>query len=127
MYKGLIFEQPLIRVHDDLVPWAAMSVGLDDKRQFIIEMSYSSYGGDFPEYAFTKQIVVNPQGTEKLMDQFNKGIMSLPKAFAQEFSSYNCSAGEESWDEREVFDMYHEILNYLEGLNIRYRIEKDYR
>ncbi len=122
----LNFPASIIIVHDDLDPWAALGVGLDDKRQLVVEMSYDRAERDLRDtrFSFKKRIIISPRGTERLVRQLRTTLTKLPAAFADEFAYYE--EGEESWNEQEVFDIYNEILNYLECLNIRYRIEKEY-
>ncbi len=122
----LNFPATIIIVHDDLDPWAEMGVGLDEKRQLVIEMSYERAERDFRDTRFSlgKRIVISQKGTERLIRQLKTSLTKLPTAFADEFAYYE--EGEESWDVQEVFDIYNEILNYLECLNIRYRTEKEY-
>ncbi len=122
----LNFQESIIIVHDDLDPWAEMGVGLDDERQLVVEMSYDRAERDLRDtrFSFWKRIIISRRGTERLLHQLKTSLTKLPKTFADEFAYYE--EGEESWNAEEVFDIFNEILNYLECLNIRYRIEKEY-
>ncbi len=122
--KNLLFEESIIYVHDDLDPWACMSVGLDENRQLVIMMSYSSRGSSSPDLSYDKLLTISDRGTQKLISRLHTSLTRLPKAFADEFAYYD--EGVESWNFREVFDIFNEIQNYLSCLNIRYRIRKDY-
>ncbi len=122
----LNFPEEIIIVHDDLNPWAAMVVGLDGDSQLVVELSYDRterYPSD-TKLSFEKRIIVSQKGIQKLLYQMRTSLAGLTEAFADEFAYYE--VGEESWDIQEVFDIYNEILSYLESLNIRYRIEKEY-
>ncbi len=123
---GLIFGETIIRVHDDLDPWASLAVGFDDECQLIIEMAYERLerSREDRRFGFVKNIIINSRGIEKLIDRLNTSLTGLPLAIADEFAYYE--EGEESWDNQEVFDIYNEMLNYLECLGIRYRLEKTY-
>ncbi len=123
MSRIFVFEENIIYVHDDYDPWASLSVGLDDRRQLVVEMSYESLGGGYdPRHGYRKRIIVNPAGTEVLIDRLNTTLTRLPKAFRREFSS-----GHDEWDAKvpEVIDTFNEIRNYLESLNVRYDIERE--
>ncbi len=120
----LILNESIIHVHDDLDPWGSMSVGYDNNRQLVVIMSYCNLCGRFDRrVSYTKRIIISARGTEKLIDRLNTSLLKLPKEFADEFAYYE--EDEESWNVSEVFDIFNEILNYLECLNIRYRIVKE--
>ncbi len=125
--KGLVFEETIVWVHDDMDPWAALSVGFNDNREFVIELTFDSMGNDSPKQHYNKQVIVDQKGTDRLIDQLNTRLTKLPEAFAEEFKYDSGHEGwPECWDEREVFDIYYEILNYLSCLNIHYKIKKSY-
>ncbi len=125
MSRIMVFEESIIYVHDDYDPWASLFVGLDDKRQLIVEMSYESLGGGYdPRYGYKKRIVVNPAGTDVLIDKLNTTLTKLPRTFRDEFGN-----GHDEWEAKvsEVFDTFNEIRNYLEALNVRYEVEREER
>ncbi len=120
---GLILEENIIHVHEDLDPWGSMGVGFDDKRQLVVEMSYSNLSDRFDRRVeYDKRIIISRKGTEKLIDRLNTTLLGLPKEFADEFAYYE--EDEDSWNVREVFEIFNEILNYLSCLNIHFRIER---
>ncbi len=123
MGRIYVFEEPLIHVHDDLRPWAAMNVKLDDRRQLVVGMTYEDYDEYNPHYGYEKSIIVTPEGTEKLIRKLNTTLTKLTKAFSREFRGTYA----DSWSVGEVFDLYYEIRNYLECLNVRYRIRTEYK
>ncbi len=123
MGKIYVFEEPLVHVHDDLSPWAAMDVKLDDKRQFVVEMTYEDYDDYNPYYGFSKRIILTPKGTGILIGKLNTTLTKLTKAFSREFNGTHI----DSWSVRDVFGLFNEIMNYLECLNIHYRIETEYK
>ncbi len=124
MGKIYVFEEPLVRLHDDLSPWAGMDVKLDDKRQLVVEMTYEDYDDVYNPYCgFAKRIIVTPKGTEILIGRLNTTLTKLTKAFRIEFGGSYA----ESWNVREVFDLYNEIRNYLECLNVHYRVQTEYK
>ncbi len=113
-------EETVISVHADLDPWAAMSVGFNDDREFVVEMTYDRMESYSPRLRFDKRIIVGPEGTDRLTDHLRTRLTKLPETFADEFGIEG-----ESWDVSEVFDIFNEILNYFSSLGIRYRIIKD--
>ncbi len=124
MGKIYVFEEPLVRLHDDPSPWAGMDVKLDDKRQLVVEMTYEDYDDVYnPYYGFHKRIIVTPKGTEIFIGKLNTTLTKLTKAFRKEFGGSYA----ESWRVSEVFDLYNEIRNYLECLNVHYRIQTEYK
>ncbi len=123
--KGLVLEESIIWVHDDLDPWAAMSVGFNADRQLVVRMAYDRSSDIYlSKQRYEKSIIIDKRGTEKLIDKLGTSLTGLTKDFADEFAYYE--EDEESWNVSEVFEIFNEILNYLECLNIRYRIEKTY-
>ncbi len=125
MGKIYVFEELLVLVHDDLSPWAAMDVKLDDKRRLVVEMTYEDYDDGYnPYYGYDRRIIVTPKGTEALIKRLNTTLTKLTKAFRREFAGNHMA---ESRNVREVFDIFNEIRNYLECLNIHYRIENEYK
>ncbi len=124
MGRIYVFEEPLIHLHDDLSPWASMNVALDDRRQLVVGMTYENYDDEYnPYYGYVKKITVTPKGTEILIGKLNTTLTGLTKAFRREFGGSHA----ESWSIREVFDLLNEIRNYLECLNVRYRIDTEYK
>ncbi len=124
MGKIYVFEEPLIHVHDDLSPWAGMDVKLDDKRQLIVEMTYNDYDDVYnPYFGYEKRIIVTPKGTEILIGKLNTTLTKLTRTFSREFNGTST----ESWSVREVFELFSEIRNYLECLNIHYSIKTEYK
>ncbi len=123
MGKIYVFEEPLMYVHDDLSPWASIHVKMDEKRQLIVELKYEDYNDEYnPYHGFEKRIIVTPKGTEILISKLKTTLTKLTKAFSREFrGNYR-----ESWNVREVFDIYNEIRNYLECLNVHYRTQTEY-
>ncbi len=116
---GLVFEETIIHVHYDLDPWAVMSVGLNDNRQLVVEMTYDRMESDSPRLRYDKRIIVSQVGTDKLIDCLHTTLTRLPVAFADEFGTSG-----ESWSVSEVFDIFNEILNYLSCLKIHFEIVK---
>lgn len=101
-----------------------MDVKLDDKRQLVVEMTYEDYGNTYnPYYGFDKRIIVTPKGTGILTGKLNTTLARLTKAFRWEFGGSYA----ESWSINEVFDLYNEIRNYLECLNVHYHIQTEYK
>ncbi len=123
MGRIYVFEEPLVHVHDDLSPWASMNVKLDDRRQLVVEMTYENNDGYHPYYGFDKKLIVTPRGTGILIDRMDTTLTKLTKAFRDEFGG----TSEESWSVSEVFELFNEIRNYLECLNVHYRIKTEYK
>jgi len=123
--KGLVLEESIIGVHDDLEPWAALCVGFNENREFVIELKYDDRDDDSSLRHRVKQIVIGEKGADKLVARLGTRLTELPKSFAKEFE-YRSAEGDtpECWDAREVFDIYHEILNYLSGLDVHYTIKR---
>ncbi len=119
MSESLLFEEPIIYMHADLDPYAAMSVGFNNNRQLVIELRYDRQN-DYHPYSYTKRIIVDGIGADRLIKKLHTCLTQLPKAFAKEFGING-----ESWSTSEVFDIYNEILNYLSCLNIHYQIDKE--
>ncbi len=78
----LKFEETIVWVHDDMDPWAALSVGFNDNREFVIELTFDSMGNDSPKQHYNKQVIVDQKGTDRLIDQLNTRLTKLPEAFA---------------------------------------------
>ncbi|GEM_PF-2492418 len=125
--EGLVLEEIIIAVHDDLEPWASLSAGFNDNKDFVVELNFDSMGDGSDYRQHKKRIVIGQKGIDKLLDRLHTRLTKLPEKFAEEFGDGSGSHNAiECWDEREVFYIYHEILSYLSNLDIHYKIERSY-
>ncbi len=122
MATDLIFEESILEVHADLDPWAALSVGFNDDKMLVFELTFDraeEYRGA-PAGRWDKRVFVDRKGIDVLLDRMGTRLMDLPKAISKKFGYED-----ESWRASEVLETFEAILAYLERLNIRYRMEKE--
>ncbi len=123
MSESLVFEEPIIYLHDDLDPWAGLTVGFNDDKMLVVELSfdrYEEYRGRAAEH-WCKHVIIDQKGIDTLLYRMHVPLTKLPMTIAREFGEEG-----ESWSVSDVLDTFNAILSYLERQNIHFRIEKEY-
>ncbi len=120
-YK-LVNTKPVIHTHDDLDPWVVITVGYNEAKELVFELSYYFYDDyeDPPQIRWYKYIVVEEKDVETLCQKMHTTWQRLP-----EKCMYTFGIEEDCWEADEVYSTFNAIQHYLSGLRIHYRLEHE--
>lgn len=120
----LTLEELIVDTHDDYDPWASVSVGFGDDRSFIVELDTSD---DSPDEFFSGQggsghivhAVIGYEDAVSLSRRLGVRLTELPAAIAGRFSG-----DLDRHTSTYVEGVFHDILGFIEGSGIRYRMKR---
>ena len=110
----LLLEQFIVGSDDDLEIWAGISVGYDDDKNFVIELSFEDYR---VKDGSRTMAVLNKQNTCTLCDRLGTSILKLPETFAGRFKD-----NYPSYVPSQINAIFSEMLDFLLSEGVRYTI-----
>lgn len=114
----LLLEQFIVGSDDDLEIWAGISVGYDDDKNFVIELSFEDYRVKDGSRDKVTMAVLNKQNTCTLCDRLGTSILKLPETFAGRFND-NYS----SYVPSQINAIFSEMLDFLLSEGVRFTIK----